>query len=387
MRYQVRAISVNVARAVYALNWFDITPGLIFISQDLDLKLVYLGVATTAFYIGLAALQMVGGILATKYGSRIISFLGILTLGLGGILSGFSTNLLQLALFRFITGSGAAMFFSPGLSLLKSVTPQEKYGHWVGIYNGSFNLGGGVGAFGWVFVDDVLGWRMGLVLGGILAIASGIIMFLLTGNYGNDRLHSSKILTETVFILKNKYLWLLSVGLMSGMFSETIIGQFIIFYSETYVKIGETLAGTLGGIFLILGFPGGVIGGYIFSRMHDKKKYSYVLSFIVSLLLVPIALSHNVIILFSAVILEGFLTVNTFSILYTLTTDFIRERESLPFALSFVNFVQIAFGSMFPTIFTAIASIYSYRISWLALSIMGILLTGLIKPVKISDRK
>ena len=107
----------------------------------------------------------------------------------------------------------------------------------------------------------------------------------------------------------------------------------------------------------------------------------------VSLLLVPIALSHNVIILFSAVILEGFLTVNTFSILYTLTTDFIRERESLPFALSFVNFVQIAFGSMFPTIFTAIASIYSYRISWLALSIMGILLTGLIKPVKISDRK
>ena len=119
MRYQVRAISVNVARAVYALNWFDITPGLIFISQDLDLKLVYLGVATTAFYIGLAVLQMVGGILGTKYGSRIISFLGILTLGLGGILSGFSTNLLQLALFRFITGSGAAMFFSPGLSLLK----------------------------------------------------------------------------------------------------------------------------------------------------------------------------------------------------------------------------------------------------------------------------
>jgi len=228
---------------------------------------------------------------------------------------------------------------------------------------------------------------MGLVLGGILAIASGVIMFLLTGNYGNDRLHSSKILTETVFILKNKYLWLLSVGLMSGMFSETIIGQFIIFYSETYVKIGETLAGTLGGIFLILGFPGGVIGGYIFSRMHDKKKFSYVLSFMVSLLLVPIALSHNVIILFSAVILEGFLTVNTFSILYTLTTDFIRERESLPFALSFVNFVQIAFGSMFPTIFTAIASIYSYRISWLSLSIMGILLTGFIKPVKISNRK
>jgi len=57
LRYQVRAISVNVARAVYALNWFDITPGLIFISQDLDLKLVYLGVATTAFYIGLATLS------------------------------------------------------------------------------------------------------------------------------------------------------------------------------------------------------------------------------------------------------------------------------------------------------------------------------------------
>ncbi len=387
MKYQIRAISVNVARAVYALNWFDITPGMIFISRDLDLRLVYLGVATTAFYIGLASLQMIGGILATKYGSRMISFLGIFILGLGGILSGFSNNLVQLALFRFITGSGAAMFFSPGLSLLKSVTPQDKYGHWVGVYNGAFNLGGGVGAFGWVFVDEFIGWRMGLVLGGLLAIASGLVMLLLTGSYGNERLHSSKIMSETVFILKNKYLWLLSVGLMSGMFSETIIGQFIIYYSETYVKIGETFAGVLGGIFLILGFPGGVIGGYIFSKVNNKKKYSYTLSVIVSLLLVPIALSKSIFILFGAVILEGFLTVNTFSILYTLTTEFIREKNSLPFALSFVNFVQIALGSLFPTIFTAIASIYSYRISWIALSIMGLLLTALIKPVPILDRK
>jgi len=387
LKYQIRAISVNVARAVYALNWFDITPGMIFISRDLDLRLVYLGVATTAFYIGLASLQMIGGILATKYGSRMISFLGIFILGLGGILSGFSNNLVQLALFRFITGSGAAMFFSPGLSLLKSVTPQDKYGHWVGVYNGAFNLGGGVGAFGWVFVDEFIGWRMGLVLGGLLAIASGLVMLLLTGSYGNERLHSSKIMSETVFILKNKYLWLLSVGLMSGMFSETIIGQFIIYYSETYVKIGETFAGVLGGIFLILGFPGGVIGGYIFSKVNNKKKYSYTLSVIVSLLLVPIALSKSIFILFGAVILEGFLTVNTFSILYTLTTEFIREKNSLPFALSFVNFVQIALGSLFPTIFTAIASIYSYRISWIALSIMGLLLTALIKPVPILDRK
>ncbi len=378
MGYRLRAVTINVARAVYALNWFDITPGLIFISRDLNLKLIYLGVATTSFYIGLAMFQMVGGFLATKFGSRLISFLGIIVLGIGGVLSGFSQNLLQLGLFRFIAGSGSALFFSPGLSLLKSITPVEKYGLWVGIYNGSFNLGGGIGAFGWVIVDNFIGWRNGLIFGGILAIVSGILMFIATNKYGQERLHGSKIADEIVYVVKSKILWLLSIGLMAGMFSETIIGQFIIYYAETYIRMNQTLAGTIGGIYLVLGFPGGIIGGYLISRYGSRRLLSISLTALISILFVPIALTSNVYIFSIAVILEGLITVNSFSLLYTLTNLYIREKESLPFALSFVNFVQIALGSIIPTIFTAIASFYNYRASWIFLATSGIILMFLL---------
>ena len=80
MGYRLKATSVHVARALYALNWFDVAPGLTAISKDLGLQLVQLGIATTFFYIGLSALQLVGGALASKIGSRKVAFIGLVVL-------------------------------------------------------------------------------------------------------------------------------------------------------------------------------------------------------------------------------------------------------------------------------------------------------------------
>ena len=86
--YRFQAGSINASRAVYALNWFNIAPGLTYISHDLKLQLVQLGVITTAFYIGLSTFQMVGGLLASRIGNRFTSVLGISILGASVVLTG-----------------------------------------------------------------------------------------------------------------------------------------------------------------------------------------------------------------------------------------------------------------------------------------------------------
>ena len=104
MGYLFKATSINVARAIYALNWFDIAPGLTYISGDLNLRIVQLGIATTFFYVGLAPFQLIGGAIASRIGSRKVAVIGLILLGIGAILSGASNNLLELSLSRFVAG-------------------------------------------------------------------------------------------------------------------------------------------------------------------------------------------------------------------------------------------------------------------------------------------
>ncbi|MCL4335920.1 MAG: MFS transporter, partial [Candidatus Thermoplasmatota archaeon] len=171
MGYRIQATSINVARAVYALNWFNIAPGLKYIASDFRFQIIQLGIITTAFYIGLSTFQMVGGLLSGRIGNKNTAVLGIAILGVSVITTGLSGNLFELFVSRLFAGIGSALFFSPALGLLADIVPKGSYSFYVGMFNGSFNLGGGVGIIGWALLDQVYGWRAPLVLAGIIMLS------------------------------------------------------------------------------------------------------------------------------------------------------------------------------------------------------------------------
>jgi Sugar phosphate permease len=253
-----------------------IAPGLTAISKDLGLQLVQLGIATTSFYIGLSALQLVGGALASKIGSRKIAFIGLVLLGAGAIFSGLSMNLLELVVGRFIAGSGSALFFSPGLSILRDISPPESYGLQVGIYNGAFNLGGAVGAFGWVFVDKALGWQTGLILGGMLVIAISIENLIVLRGQDEVKAESTGFYEKIFTILKNKYLWLLPIGTVIAMFVETVGAQFLVYFGENFLYFASSEAGLVDFVFLLIGFPAGIVAGHYISNPKTRRPYTYI---------------------------------------------------------------------------------------------------------------
>lgn len=377
MGYLLKATSVNTARAIYALNWFDIAPSLIYISQDLKLKLVDLGIATTSFYIGLALFQMVGGGLASRIGGRKVAFIGLLLLGVAGISSGLSYNLTELMASRFFAGLGSALFFSPGLSILRDISPPQSYGFQVGIYNGAFNLGGGFGAFGWVFVDKIIGWRMGLVFGGILSIAAAVENFAVLRDLKEEKSTGVDFSNRLLEIVKNKILWLLSIGTIVGMFSETVTGQFIVYFGENYLGMTPSQSGFLDGVFLVIGFVGGVVGGHFLSGSGRQQLFYYLILVLTGLIFVLIPFTRNFQILSIMIAVLGFVTVSVFSILYTLTVRVVSDKGMIPFSLSFVNFIQIAIGASSPVVFTFLTYRVGYQFGWIILGVLGLLLIPL----------
>lgn len=378
MSYLLKATSVNVARAIYALNWFDIAPGLIYISQDLKLKIVELGIATTFFYVGLATFQLIGGALASRIGARKVAFIGILVLGLGAIFSGLAQNLPELVAARFGAGLGSALFFSPGLSILRDISPPDAYSMQVGIYNGSFNLGGAVGAFGWVFVDKLVGWQFGLVIGGVLALGIAIENYIVLHDIHEEKAESEGFIKKLGDIVRIRALWILAIGTIVAMLTETVTGQFIILYAENYLRMTATQSGSVDALFLTVGFVGGIASGKILSRKIVGMQFVYFVLIISGLSFILIPFASNFAILIAISLVLGFAAVSGFSILYTLTVDFLPDRAMVPFGLSFVNFIQIAIGSLSPVIFTLIVDRMGGMYGWIVLGSAGLALISIL---------
>src|SRR3989449_4074774 len=167
--------SVLTSRVIYTLNWFNIAPllgatGLIALGLSIDLPSQ--GLLTSSFLLGAGIFQIPAGIVSARWGPKNTSQLGMLVLSLSGVGEGLSPNFPVLLVSRFLLGLGAALFFAPAIGILTPLFRQEEEGLVLGLYNSCFNIGGVIGLFGWVLVTDFLGWRGGLVLGGVLGLVS-----------------------------------------------------------------------------------------------------------------------------------------------------------------------------------------------------------------------
>ena len=370
--YRVQAGSINASRAVYALNWFNVAPGLAYISQDLKLRLVQLGIITTAFYIGLSAFQMVGGLLSSRIGNRYTSVLGISILGASVVLTGLSQNLYELFSFRLFAGIGSALFFSPALGLLADIVPRERYSFYVGLFNGSFNLGGGMGIIGWNFLDQLFGWRIPLYFAGAVMLFLAAENLYVLRSYRPDPKNRVNIFRRAGDVLRIPIIWLLPIIALAGILTETIIGQLFVYYAESQLHLSPNLASSLGTIYLMVGFIGGALGGYIFGIVRRRIILFLSSTILLALFTISVAFVQQFYLLVALMVVLGILTVNSLSMLYTLVVERTPDRGMLSFSLSFVNFVQNIIGAFSPTIFTIIAHYSGFVNSWVFLGALGL---------------
>lgn len=378
MGYRIQAGSIHFSRAVYALNWFVMAPSLIYISSDLNLQLIQLGVITTGFYVGLAAFQLIGGILASRVGNAYIAILGLAILGVSTVFSGLSYSLLTLLTSRIFAGIGAALFFSPGIGALSNIVPADRFGTHVGIYNGAFNIGAGVGIFGWSILDKMFGWRPSLIFAGALAVALAVENILALRGIREERSVTRDIPRKIVSVMKKPHIWILSIAGLSSIIGETLIGQFFVYYAENVVHIASFTAGLMAGISMVIGIAGGIIGGRQIQKVKHKARAFLLTMLIGGVFIAMIPVTYNIVLLMLILIVEGILVVAGFSVLYTMVSMEIADRSMVSFSLSLTNFIQMGFSIVLPVVFTSLAYFLNYSYAWLIAGIVAMATSGLI---------
>jgi ACS family glucarate transporter-like MFS transporter len=155
-----------------------------FIATEFRLTNVQLGSLTSAFLMGYALFQTVGGWLADRLGSRRVLAVGVLWWGIftsltAAVPSAIVSAILVLAAARFLLGAGEAVLFPASNQFISRWIPSQERG----VANGLIFAGVGVGAGATPFLITYImvhyGWRWSFWISAIIGLAAGAVWYFI----------------------------------------------------------------------------------------------------------------------------------------------------------------------------------------------------------------
>jgi len=370
-------ISLLIARIIYAINWFNIGSLFTFISKEFNQDVSYLGQLSGFFLLGIGLFQIPGGLFATKFGSRRSAILGILLSSIAVIISSLTTQIAVFIILRFIVGLGMAFFFSAGVTLITTYLGKQSEGTGIGLLNSFQAIGGIIGIFGWILVAEVLGWRLSLIMSGILGVAIGLTMiFLLPVETQVRTTISISLLRKLLF---SRYLVSLGVILTATQLAWGLTVSFFVFYLIDRMKISPEFAGIISSIPLIVYVFTSPITGKIYDKSNNSKWLLLIFSIMLGISIMMNSLDNLTAVILSAIFV-GFFATGGFTIIYAITrkiesTTLIQGQEYATLNVSWINGISLMGISWVPVVFSLIINQAGYSIAWFIGGAITLILT------------
>ncbi|MBI2649163.1 MAG: MFS transporter [Thaumarchaeota archaeon] len=373
-----RAVATIVAAQVAcAINWFSASSVFSLVASDLSLNVAGLGVITSAFILGVGLFQLPAGLVAAKQGPKRALLYGVFLTSTASVLSGFVDQLPLLAVLRFIVGLGEAFIFGPGAILISRYFRKGSEGLSLGLFGGAFDFGGIVGILGWAILGSMIGWRMSLVLGGAIGLVAGLMLLTMVPS---DPVKDAFFIrfSELKKVLLNKWLLLISFGLLTVQVGFNLSGYFMVYYLEDNLSVGADLAGVIGSLTLAASVVASPLAGRVFDRIPSPKR-TFIISGLVAGAGLAIASLRSIYAAFFSTLVVGASTGAGFAIGYSIARRMNKvQQEYEAFGLSWVNGIALFGGVWTPVFFSELVVQFSYSLAWL---LAGVFTALMILPV------
>jgi ACS family D-galactonate transporter-like MFS transporter len=265
--------------------------------KEMQLNSVQLGTVFSAFSFTYATLQIPGGLLADRFGARILYSVILILWSLATFALGFAMGFAMIILLRVLIGAFEAPSYPLNNRIVTSWFPEQERAGAIATYtSGQF--------IGLAFLTPLLnmiqiyaGWRAMFAITGLIGFAWGISWyFIYRSPLGHTKINSGELeyisaggglintKTEGVlsnrktnrenlwFVLSNKKLW----GIYLGQFG---LGATLIFfltwfpkYLVDYKHMDFLKSGFLASLPFICAFFGVLLSGYLSDFLIKKKK-------------------------------------------------------------------------------------------------------------------
>lgn len=230
------------------------------------------GDIATANMIGYLVFSLLCGMLATKYGPRIVIFFSLLLTAAGLLSTGLAAGFTGVLVARMLAGAGGGGANVPVMGLIASWVPPSKRGlaSGIAVSGSSFALLlSGLILPASMATGGSQGWRYGwYIIAGITAAVALLSVVLLKnhppGHTAEGRAHREK--TRFSRILKSKYIWIISVIYICFGFSYVIYATFYARYLTFEGGLSERF---VGGLWSGIGAVS-ISSGFLWGLFSDK---------------------------------------------------------------------------------------------------------------------
>lgn len=263
-----------------------------FLMSELGFTKPDLGKIGSILSISYGVSKFMSGIISDRSNPRYFMGIGLILTGIFNFCFGLSSSLLFFSIFWGLNGWFQGCGWPPCARLLTHWYSQSERGTWWGFWNTAHGIGGGVIPLLTAVCVQNWGWRYGLYAPGVVCILMGLFVinrlrdtpqslglppvekfkndYEETKKTEDKELSTKQLLLE--FVLKNKYLWLLSIAyFFIYAIREGFTSWSCLFLME---KKGYSLiaAGSCFCWFEIGGICGSLASGWLSDRIFGGRR-------------------------------------------------------------------------------------------------------------------
>lgn len=342
--YVVAAVSILVVLGSLGLGRFSFTMIYPNMMEGLRLGNTEMGFLASINFLGYMIFSLAGGIMASRYGPRLIISLSLVIAGIAMVATGLAGGLAVAMLLRFITGLGSGGSNVPVMGLISSWFAPRRRGMAAGLAVGGSGIGiAGAGILVPLINSSYLhdGWRWSWHLLGGAVVVIGLLAFIFLRNspyqMGLQPVGATKdspgqaagTSTASPFnwslIYRSREIWRLAFLYFLFGFSYIIMVNFFSVYLIREAGLAEKTAGYLWSIAGLLGIFSGFIWGNI-SDLVGRRLALFMVFGLQGTCFAIFALGQSPLYYWSAAIIFGITSFATPAIIAAATGDFVGAR-------------------------------------------------------------
>lgn len=252
-----------------------ISLALVHIGQDLNLNATQLGLAISAFFVGYALMQIPGGLLADKFGSKRLIITAVIVWSVFTALSGLAWSLASLIIIRILFGIGEGMYPAASTKAVATYFAAEKRTKAQSIMMSSNMLGGAVAPLVVAPLLVVLGWRHVFLTISLLGIFIIIWFYFATKKAKTFVTADQQAPNKNAYkkLLKSSTLW----KILLVFFFINIANWGLFSWMPTYLmnvyNVNMAEVGIYSAIPAVIATLGMLLSGSLITKLGLKSKY------------------------------------------------------------------------------------------------------------------
>ena len=309
--------------------------------KDLNLSAVSMGVIMGSFSLAYALMQVPGGLLADKFGSRVIGAISIVFWSIFTFLTGTVSSLAALVGIRFAFGLGEGSFVPAQYKALAVWFPKKERGRATSLTNISMMVGGAITAIIAAALIGKFGWRAvfySLFIPGILLAI--LFWIMVKDSPAKDKKVSAEELSEinsddvavesaekvrVVDILKYPLVWQLYIVYFMSALVSFGLNNWLSVYVVDYLK-GTLMQFGVAALFVSFGgLIGQLVGGFIADKSRATQSIQMCVSWILAAVFLYFGITTN-----SLQVAVIFFTAESFFFFLAVSAFFAKMSVSLP---------------------------------------------------------